>query len=342
MSDHSNSRTSRISVFAPVSIGNVSVGFDNLGLAVAPIDGQLLGDIVHIEASHDNENHLTCKGSYKTSLPANKEENIIWQCIVEFNKFCENPANKTKLIRPTSVHLTLEKNIPICSGTGSSACSVVAGLNALNQFYDNPFSERQLLKLMGKLEAKISGSLHYDNVAPCYLGGLQLMLEDQDKICQSIPVFEDCFWVISYPNIEVSTRMAREILPDSYSRQDIIQSGRLLASFIDASYRQDKQQAFSVLKDIIAEPYRKDLLPNFAQTKSELINSGCLAVGISGSGPTVFAVCNDLEQAERAKQIFDSNYLPKNSTLRDKAFTKICKVDLQGSRRIHFSQEKQV
>jgi len=324
----------KISVFAPISIGNISVGFDNLGLAVSPINGQLLGDVVHVKASEDDNNHLVCIGHYQSSLPKLKEDNIIWHCLLEFNKLYGSSDN----IRP--IHLTLEKNAPICSGTGSSACSVVAGLKAINEFYDNPFSKKQLLKLMGKLEAKISGSLHYDNVAPCYLGGLQLMLEDEDRICQSLPIFEDCYWIISYPDIKVSTRMAREILPKSYSRQDVIESSRLLAGFIDASYRQDKEQAFSVLKDVIAEPYRRDLLPNFDTTKSELIENGCLAVGISGSGPTVFAVCDDIAKAEIAKKTLDSNYLPKNAELSDKAFTEICKVDRPGARIINPIREK--
>ena len=313
-----------ISVFAPVSIGNVSVGFDNLGLAVNPIDGQLLGDIVQISPSNDDQNHLNCKGSYQSILPENKEENIIWHCLIEFNQQYEKIGGKIQ-----AVQLTLIKDIPICSGMGSSACSVVAGLMALNEFYDMPFQQNQLLAMMGKLEGQISGGVHYDNVAPCYLGGLQLMIGLEDSISQSVPVFEECYWVISYPDIKVSTRMAREILPKEYPIKDVIDSARLLAGFIDASHRQDKKQAFELLKDIIAEPYRKSLLNNFQQTKEQLLANSCLSVGISGSGPTVFAVCDNLETAEKAKQIFSSTY-----SQTERSFTHICKVDTQGARRV--------
>lgn len=318
------SSKTKVSAFAPISVGNVSVGFDSLGMAVAPIDGQLLGDIVHIEPSSDDDNHLSCSGKYQSVLPGRKEENIVWQCLLEFNQAYIKQGGQIQ-----NLLMTLEKNTPICSGLGSSACSVVAGLKALNEFYDNPFSDSQLLKLMGKLEAKISGSLHYDNVAPCFLGGLQLMLDDEETICQSLPTFNDCYWVMSYPDIEVSTRLAREILPESYSRQDLITYGRRLAGFIDASYRQDKQQAFSVLQDIVAEPYRITLLKNYSETKSELLSNGCLTVGISGSGPTLFAVCDTLAQAEKAKQILDQQYLQTSN-----GFTHICKVDTQGARKI--------
>jgi homoserine kinase len=317
----------KVSVFAPISIGNVSVGFDSLGLAVVPIDGTLLGDIVHIELSTDNNDHLKCVGDYQHILPQKKEENIIWQCLLEFNKLFQRQGNT-----PQNVSMTLEKNIPICSGLGSSACSVVAGLNALNEFYQKPFLKNDLLILMGQLEAQISGSLHYDNVAPCYLGGLQLMLEGGEKVCQSLPTFDDCYWVISYPDIPVSTKMAREILPEHYSRADVILTAKRFAAFVDACYRQDKQQAFSVLKDVVAEPYRISLLGDFDNTKRELLKSGCLAVGISGSGPTLFAVCDSLEKAEKAKLIFDETYVPKDKN--KNGFTHICKTDKVGSRTI--------
>lgn len=103
--------------------------------------------------------------------------------------------------------------MPIGSGLGSSACSVVAGLMAMNEFCDRPLDKTTLLGLMGELEGRISGSVHYDNVAPCYLGGLQLMLEEEGIISQEVPCFDDWLWVMAYPGIKVSTAEARAIYP---------------------------------------------------------------------------------------------------------------------------------
>lgn len=311
-----------VSVFAPISIGNVSIGFDILGLAVKPIDGEHLGDIVHLQPRQIDA--LKCTGRFVDSLPSKKEENIVWQCLLSFNK-----ELLTQNIQPQPLEMTLEKNIPVCSGLGSSACSVVAALTALNEFYGNPFTKHQLLRMMGVQEAKISGSLHYDNVAPCFLGGLQLMLEDQQKITQSIPTFEDCYWVIAYPEIEVSTRLAREILPESYDRATLVKYGQRLASFIDASYRKDKNQAFDYFDDVVAEPYRTTLLKNYTPTKQALLSLGALAVGISGSGPTAFAVCDSLTTAELAKETFEKEYIDS-----DVGFSVICQADIHGTRRI--------
>ncbi|TQV85053.1 homoserine kinase [Aliikangiella coralliicola] len=317
-----------VSVFAPISIGNVSVGFDTLGLAVTPIDGTLVGDIVSIEslstsASSQEDSQFVLAGSHADKLPSNKNENIVWRCLAAFNQ-----ALSKQSIDIQPVKITLEKNIPVSSGLGSSACSVVAGFVALNEFYNQPFDKMTLLKLMGALEAEISGSLHYDNVAPCYLGGLQLMLDDPEKITQTLPTFDDCYWVIAYPDIEVSTKAAREILPDSYDRKTLIQFGQNLAGFVDACYRKDKQQAFSLLKDVVAEPYRKKLLPNFESAQQTLKEYGCLATGISGSGPTLFAVCDNLETAEKSQQWLKQNYLRS-----DEGFVHICKVDNSGARK---------
>lgn len=117
------------------------------------------------------------------------------------------------------VAMTLEKNMPIGSGLGSSACSVVAALMAMNEHCGKPLNDTRLLALMGELEGRISGSIHYDNVAPCFLGGMQLMIEENDIISQQVPWFDEWLWVLAYPGIKVSTAEARAILPAQYRRR---------------------------------------------------------------------------------------------------------------------------
>lgn len=183
--------------------------------------------------------------------------------------------------------------MPIGSGLGSSACSVVAALMALNEFADKPFDETALLGMMGELEGRISGSIHYDNVAPCYLGGLQLIIEQNGIISQPVPAFENWYWVMAYPGIKVSTAEARAILPDSYSRHDIVNHGRYLSGFIHACHTHQPELAVTMIKDVVAEPYRTQLLPGFAKAREHAKQIGALACGISGSGPTIFTICDD-------------------------------------------------
>ena len=318
------SNTNTVSVFAPASIGNVNVGFDVLGLAVKPVDGTLLGDVVTVSASAA-ESSLTVVGNFADKLPSTKEDNIVWSCLLLFNDALEK-SQKT----PVSVELTLDKKMPVGSGLGSSACSVVAALAGLNAFYgkfhDFSFSENVLLKMTGQMEAQISGSLHYDNVAPCYLGGLQLMVPNEDIISRTLPNFDDCYFVMAYPGIEVSTKAARDVLPTSYSRSDVIQYGQSLATFVDACHRQDKSQAFSVLSDIVAEPYRTNLLPKYQASKDYLNAQGALAVGISGSGPTLFCVSDNEQQAQEFAAWLQEHYLQT-----ELGFVHVCKADNVGA-----------
>lgn len=331
-----NPTQNKISVFAPASIGNVGVGFDVLGQAVKPVDGTLLGDVVSIEKSikksseKSADDELAVIGRFSDKLPSNKEENIVWQCLLLFNQAL---AKRNKTI--DKVKLTLDKKMPVGSGLGSSACSVVAALHALSEYYtqrDNeiPFDDKTLLKMMGQMEAQISGSLHYDNVAPCFLGGLQLMVTDSEIISKTLPSFNDCYYVMAYPGINVSTKTARDVLPKQYSRADLITYGQNLATFVDACHNNDKQQAFAVLTDVVAEPYRKVLLPKYQQAHDYLNSQGTLAVGISGSGPTLFCVCQEQAQAEQFAEWLKKNYLQTVDNVNN-GFVHVCQIDQHGS-----------
>lgn len=308
-------------VYAPASIGNVGVGFDVLGAAVSPINGERLGDRIKIEAGQ-RPFSLDCIGYFAQKLPQDPQENIVFHC---WQSFSREMDKKGLTVQP--VHLTLEKNMPIGSGLGSSACSVVAALVALNEFHQLPLNEHELLLLMGEMEAQISGSLHYDNVAPCYLGGLQLMLEQHSVIAQSVPHFKHWYWVMAYPGIKVPTAEARAILPAMYEKQTAVAHGRYLAGFIHASHSEQDALAASFMKDVIAEPYRMAILPKFEQARALAEKAGALACGISGSGPTLFAVTDDLTIAEQLKAQLTEHYLQS-----EEGFVHICRLDEQGTR----------
>ncbi|CAX54466.1 homoserine kinase [Erwinia pyrifoliae] len=307
-----------VKIYAPASIGNVSVGFDVLGAAVSPVDGTLLGDCVSVEAAA--EFSLRNEGRFVSKLPADPKDNIVYQC---WDRFC------SAIGQQVPVAITLEKNMPIGSGLGSSACSVVAGLMAMNEFCNKPLNDNELLVLMGELEGRVSGSVHFDNVAPCFLGGMQLMLEENGIISQPVPGFDDWLWVMAYPGIKVSTAQARAILPAQYRKEDIIRHGRYLGGFIHACHTQQPLLAAKLMQDVIAEPYRTKLLPGFAQARQAATDIGALGCGISGSGPTLFAVCNQPDTAKRMADWLSQNYLQN-----DEGFVHICRLDTAGARKL--------
>jgi homoserine kinase len=187
--------------------------------------------------------------------------------------------------------------------------------------------------MMGEMEAQISGSLHYDNIAPCFLGGLQLMTDDS-HISQSLPWFNDWYIVIANPGTNILTKEARDAIPRSIELTQATKYAQNLASFVQALYRQDKESVAHHLKDIIAEPYRYKLMPNFKQHKAKLLQLGANAMGISGSGPTIFAVCPNRDIADRAH-----HYLQNQYNENERAFSYVCKLNQQGAQQLKAESE---
>ncbi len=311
----------KVSVFAPASIGNVSVGFDLLGLAVTTKE-QSLGDVVSVELA--DENILQIVGDYAHVLTCEPSDNLVWTALEKFN---QRVATDASLVIQT-VKITLNKNLPICSGLGSSGTSVVAACMALNEFYSCPLNELDLLELMGQCEAGASGSIHYDNIAPTYLGGLRLC----DSACSQtslLPWPKEWSLVLAYSGVDVPTAQARQALPDTYPRSIVIQQMQYLAHFVDALHKGELARAACNIQDLLAEPYRSDFLPNFDEVTRTLQNKyKVLASGISGSGPTIFAILDETIDKIAVKQYLQQEYCQNNG------FVVLADCDHLGARRI--------
>ena len=314
--------------YAPASSANLSVGFDLLGIAVRPISGAPLGDFVNARELEPHEQgnvfpelSISVQGRYAHKLPADPKQNIVYDA---YQLFKEELGQKG--VPCKRLELSLEKNLPVCSGLGSSASSVVAAVLALNAVHDNYFDKENCLRLMGILEGKISGSIHYDNVAPCYYGGMQFITNEGGHICNSIPYFDNWYWVLCFPGIKVSTAAARSILPAQYLRQDVITYGRRIGAFMHASYTHNEPLAIACLVDVLAEPYRASLIPGFPEARLFGKALGALSTGISGSGSTIFSVFTDEEKANKMKQ-----YLEREFIANEDGFCHICKVDPAGA-----------
>ncbi|EMV2184497.1 homoserine kinase, partial [Escherichia coli] len=100
-----------------------------------------------------------------------------------------------------------------------------------------------------------------------------------------------------------------------------------LAGFIHACYSRQPELAAKLMKDVIAEPYRERLLPGFRQARQAVAEIGAVASGISGSGPTLFALCDKPETAQRVADWLGKNYLQNQE-----GFVHICRLDTAGAR----------
>ncbi|MDT0627507.1 homoserine kinase [Alteromonas sp. W364] len=320
MSDNKETTSAKVTkAFAPASIGNVSLGFDLLGAALQPIDGKRLGDWVEVKDAEAFS--LTVDGTFADRLPAGSDNNIVTKCF-EFFQTALADANKA----PLNVAMHLHKALPIGSGLGSSASSIVAAFYALNEHANKPFDEDQLLTMMGELEGQISGSIHYDNVAPSYLGGLVLMTGEESPVAVKLPCFDNWYWVVCYSGISVSTAEARRLLPQEYSLSSTLDFGRQLSVFVHSLYAKDEALAAKMMTDVIAEEHRKVLLPRFDDAREAANANNALAFGISGSGPTVFAVARELDDANAIKAWLEKEYIQNED-----GFSHVCQLSTQGT-----------
>lgn len=320
-------QSSTLTVFAPASIGNLSVGFDALGLALAPMDGTLLGDRVQVRAleaaGEPRDWQLEIRGPFADALPADPEDNIV---IASCRAYQTAAAELGVRIEPLQV--ILDKRLPIGSGLGSSASSIVATLEALNRWNDNLLNMRENFRLMARMEGTISGEVHLDNIAPCLFGGLRLCPPGSQ---QEYPLPWPGAWraVICWPGTELVTREARAVLPDQIPRRTAVRHAAQFAQFVHALHAGKTGLAAQCLVDHIAEPYRRKLLPGFDEAKAALTGLGALAVGISGSGPTIFALVDDFEVARRAR-----DYLAEHYRANENGFVHVCRADLGGARSV--------
>lgn len=312
-----------IEVYAPASIGNFAVGFDALGAAIAPIDGTLLGDVVRISASAETE--FVCSGPYAHKLPQQAEQNLAFMCMAHFRATVAPDM-------PTA-RMELVKNLPIGSGLGSSACSVVAALAALNKFAGTELSEDALIELMADFEAKVSGARHYDNITPCLLGGLQLTGALIPGRSLTIPTPSNWYPVVAFPGFTLNTAQARAVLPQQMSLHHGIEFAQRLSAFCTLMHQQQHELAMELMIDTVAEPYRSELITGFSAAKKAVLELGAKAVSISGAGPTLFALCDNINDAKNCQQWLQQNYV------NEQGFSHICQIDTAGTRVLNEGKE---
>jgi homoserine kinase len=314
-----------LSVYAPASIGNVSVGFDALGLALAPIDGSLLGDRVRIVPFAEQEDgsdwKLELDGPFAAALPGDQEDNVVISCCRAFQEAAAAAGAEVPPLR-----VMLSKHLPIGSGLGSSASSIVAALEALNRWHDNVLSTHEIFGLMARMEGAISGEVHLDNIAPSLYGGLRLC-PPAGRHEYALPWPGAWRAVVCWPGTELVTREARTVLPDQIPRGVAVRHAAQFAEFVHALHTGNTNLAADCVVDHIAEPYRRKLLPGFDEAKTALSELGALAVGISGSGPTIFALVDDFDVARNTGAWMADHY-QKN----EQGFVHICRADLGGAR----------
>ena len=282
-----------IKIFCPATIANLSCGFDVLGLCLETIGDEMIIRKV-------NEKGIRITKIIGADLPLETEKNVAGVAAL---------ALLNSINSEFGFEIEIHKKIKAGSGIGSSSASAAGAVFGINELLGKPFSRHELVEFAMKGEVVASGCEHADNVAPCLLGGFTLVrgYEPLDVIRIESP--EELYAVVLHPHIEVKTADARAVLQPMISLKSAITQWGNVGGLISGLYTKDYELIGRSLKDVVVEPLRKHLIPSFDEVKFTAIHHGALGAGISGAGPSIFALCKGFDVAEKVAHSMTEEYL---------------------------------
>ncbi len=280
--------------FAPASIGNVAVGFDMLGLA---IEGA--GDsVIATRSAQPGVRVVAIKdptGQTHTDLVPDAKANTASVAAAALWAAAD---------QKDGLELEVHKGVPLKSGMGSSAASAVAGVVAANALLETSFTKGALLPFAITGETVASGTAHADNVAPSLFGGMVLSPPAMLPRCIRLPGPTQIVSVLLHPDLFVSTAEARGVLATTYSMEQWLEQQGYLAAFVAGLFNGDADLIAASLKDVVIEPQRASAVPCFEAVTVAALEAGALGSSLSGSGPSIFALCKqqDAQSVAQAMQ----------------------------------------
>ncbi|MGM0577437.1 MAG: homoserine kinase [Myxococcota bacterium] len=282
---------------AAATVANLGPGFDVLGLCLAAPR-----DVVVADRTDDGRVILEDVEGDGGRLPRDAAANCAGVAAREvLDRFA--PAD-------AGVRLRLRKGLPLGSGLGSSAASAVAAAMATRAVACPEVPRRALLDACREGERLATGSPHPDNVAPSLLGGLVACLPGEHEGVEvvALPLPEGLHVACVKPDVEVRTADARAAMPDAVPIPDVVANLAAMAGLVTALSRGDLDLLGRCLVDRVATPYRKRFIPRFDEALAAARRAGALGGGISGSGPTIFALAPDRSRAEAAADALEDTF----------------------------------
>ena len=253
-----------VTVRAPATSANLGSGFDVFGVAL-----DRPADVVHVERADRTTIEVTGVGSQY--IPTNPDQNVVGAVA----EALDAPA-----------HIRIDKGVRPSSGLGSSAASSAGAALALNELYDRGLSREELVPVAAEGEAVVSGEAHADNVAPALLGGFTVATDEGvTTVDADIPL------VACLPEIAVSTRDARRVVPETASMDELVHTVGRAATLAVGMCRRDPKLVGDGMDERIVTPARAELITGYHDVRTAALDAGADGVTVSGAGPAVLAVC---------------------------------------------------
>jgi homoserine kinase len=295
----------KVSVSTPASTANLGAGFDCLGLALN------LRNVVELwDTGRGSGLEIDIEGEGEDLLPTD-DSNLVYRAAERiFARLGKRPSG---LLRLHAVN-----GIPLGSGMGSSAATIVGGLVAANALVEGGLAREEILRLAYEMEG------HPDNAAAALYGGLTLVSASGDELMARAVAVPPMRVVIVLPEMRLSTAEARAALPAQVPLADAVYNlGHALFTVQALAAGDDALLSWAV-GDRLHQPYRQRLIPGYATVIAEARKAGATAVALSGAGPSMvaFAAARHDQVAAAMQAAFQVN------GLKSRAF--VVPVDRQG------------
>ncbi len=261
-------------VSVPASTANLGAGFDCLALAL-----ELRNRIEVTDLGSGTGLELRVEGEGADQLPRDGRNLMVRAMERVFQVVGRRPAGR--------LSLRAVNGIPLGSGLGSSAATIVGGLAAANALVQGGLDSAALLRLAYELEG------HPDNVAAAVYGGLVLVSAEGDVLqAQAVPVLP-LRVVIALPALRLSTAEARAALPAQVPLADAVFNVGHALFTVQALASGDEALLRWAVADRLHQPYRQKLIPGFAAVEAAARAAGAAAVALSGAGPSLVAFAGE-------------------------------------------------
>jgi homoserine kinase len=292
----------KVSVKVPATTANLGPGFDCLGMALPiyntiTIEETVLpgtGIEINVMADSDTIDQLSLD-----HIPAD-ENSIVYKAV----ELLYNSIGQT----PSELKINIHSNIPVARGLGSSSSVIVGALLASNELLGRPADEVALLSIACEIEG------HPDNITPAIVGGLVISSQEEDGsvFYRKLKWPEEWAITVCVPDFELSTDIARSVLPAEVPMKDAIFNAKRLAMFVEATHTKDAELMKMALQDRLHQPYRMKLIPGLDKIMANLRHfDNVLGCVISGAGSSILII-SEKSDLDKIKEVVRETWTNQN------------------------------
>ncbi|GFN34933.1 homoserine kinase [Tepidimicrobium xylanilyticum] len=257
-----------IRVKVPATSANIGPGFDALGIALN------LHNSFSFEEIPEGLEIIGCDDRYKN------KNNLVYTSML---KTLDKIGYKVKGIK-----ITMDTNIPVSRGLGSSAACILGGVMGANGLAGSPLSKDEILNIATEMEG------HPDNIAPALYGGMVVSVMEMGKVYfDKVNVVKGMKFVALIPDFTISTKKARSVLPTAVPYDHAVYNVGRVSILISALSNGRFDLLEYAVEDRLHQPYRGKLIPYFKDIIHVSKRLGAYGTYLSGAGPTIIGIIDN-------------------------------------------------